>query len=740
MSHVAKESEFVVSTDTPTPTHFARAVEQVRKGQDAITRARELVIALNKTERLALLHGDTPFWPGRAGIMERGYNHIPYVMGSNARLGIPGVRFIDGPRGVVVGKATAFPVSMARGASWDIGLEEEIGHAIGRELRASGGNLFGGVCINLPRHPAWGRTQETYSDQSLLLGEMGAALVRGVRQNAMACVKHFALNSMENARFDVDVRCEQEAMHEDYLPHFRRALSAGAEAVMCAYNRVNGDWASDSHELLTEVLRHQWGFEGFVLSDFIWAIRDAARSLEAGLDLEAPFAQLRAEHLPGALEQGTATWASVEKSAVRLVAAQLRHYAQRDQAEPDMSVVTCPEHVALARRAATRSMVLLRNQAVAGAPVLPLNEERLQSVAVLGRLANLPNLGDQGSSNVHTPSVVTPLDGICAALPQANVIHHDGANPTDAAVIAAQADAAIVVVGYTAAEEGEWVNGRVYARDDLMRLYPEPKNDADRAVLTTMLERVRAAQGRPEMGGDRRDLRLLAEDVALIRAVCAANPRTVVVVVTAGAVILSDWHKTVPALVVGWYAGMEGGHALADLLLGRENFSGRLPYAIAGTEEDLPFFDIDAHEITYDRWYGQRKIAHDRKSATYPLGFGLSYTKFDLTDLSVTHQDANTLEVSVTVKNSGSKAGRANIQIYGTRQDGERAGERELLGFGLCKIEPGQTNTMSITADLQHLARWDTSRKKLCIPGGGVLIEAAQYWGDAKCIARSITI
>src|SRR5665648_856085 len=195
-------------------------------------------------------------------------------MGAVARLGIPGLQFVDGPRGGVVGRSTAFPVSMARGATWDVDLEERVGRAIGAELRAQGGNFFGGVCINLPRHPAWGRVQETYGEDPVLLGGMGAALVRGTTPHAMACVKHYALNSMENARFSVDVNIDEATLHEYFLPHFRQAVDAGAAAVMSAYNSVDGEWAGQNPMLLTTVLRDDWGFTGTVITDFIWGMRD----------------------------------------------------------------------------------------------------------------------------------------------------------------------------------------------------------------------------------------------------------------------------------------------------------------------------------------------------------------------------------------------------------------------------------------------------------------------------------
>ena len=721
-AHQSALKQFSVSS-------FEEAVLAVQSGQPPEERAASLYEQLAPEERLALLHGDIPFWKGRSGIMEFGYNHIPYVMGSNKRLGIPGISFIDGPRGVVVGEATAFPVSMARGASWDVGLEEEIGQAIGLEVRASGGNFFGGVCINLPRHPAWGRIQETYSDQSVLIGEMGAALVRGVKPNAMPCIKHYALNSMENARFDVDVLCDQQTMQENYLPHFRKAMNAGAASVMCAYNKINGYWASANANLLTEILRDQWGFDGFVISDFVWAIRDAAESLDAGMDLEAPFAQLRADRLPAELESGKVGWDKIKTSALRLIATQLRHYAQRPQSEPEPSIVAGQKHRALARKAAEKSMVLLRNEDVDGQPVLPLDEKGLKSIAVLGRLSDLENTGDKGSSNVHASHVVTPLEGIKAALPEASILHADGSDLAAAERLASEADVAVVVVGYTAAEEGEWVNGRIYARDDLMKLYPAPKTDEERSVLATMLERLEAAKGKPEIGGDRKKLGLLPEAVELIRKVCAANPRYIVVVQTAGAVMITDWYDEVPALVLGWYAGMEGGHALADLLLGRKNFAGRLPYAMAASEDDLPYFDAAATQIVYDRWYGQRKLARDGKEALFPLGFGLSYTEFSINSVHVVEKTQDGLRLSVDVANIGERAGQINVQIYGAFSQGPRAGERELLGFALADLKPGERSEISIQSSLQPLSRWDQEGLQFVPPAGEIVIEASRYWG-----------
>ncbi len=248
---------------------FAAAVAAVRAGRTPDEAADDLLRELTPDERLALLDGDLPFWEGMADMLGNGYNRTPIPMGRIDRLGVPGLLFSDGPRGVVMGQSTAFPVSMARGATWDVDLEERVGTAIGRELRAQGANLFGGVCINLPRNPAWGRAQETYGEDPLLLGEFGAALTRGVQVNAMAVAKHYALNSMENARFSVDVTADDATLHEVYLAHFRRVVEEGVAGIMTSYNSVNGEWAGQNEQLMEGILRGEWGFTGVTVSDFI---------------------------------------------------------------------------------------------------------------------------------------------------------------------------------------------------------------------------------------------------------------------------------------------------------------------------------------------------------------------------------------------------------------------------------------------------------------------------------------
>lgn len=722
----------------PNATAFPTAVAAVRAGGSPDAVAAELLDLLTAEERLDLLDGDVPFFQGTVELLSEGYNRTPIPMGRVERLGIPGLLFSDGPRGVVMGGSTAFPVSMARGATWDVELEERIGVAIGLEVRAQGGNCFGGVCINLPRHPAWGRAQETYSEDPLILGEFGAALTRGVQRNAMAVAKHYALNSMENARFKVDVTADDATLHEVYLAHFRRVVDEGVAGVMTSYNSVNGQWAGQNEPLMEGVLRGRWGFAGFTMSDFVFGLRDAALSLRAGLDVEAPYRQQRGRHLPADLEEGRVSWSEVDRAARRILRTQLLHYTTRADDEPPADVVFGAGHRALAREAAARSMVLLKNDPVGDVPLLPLRREALASLAVIGRLADLPNTGDHGSSDVHPPEVVTPLRGLTEALPRTRLTHVPDDDPAAAAAAAAQADAAVVVVGYSADDEGEYLGSDVYSDPAVLALIP-PTDEVPAEQLPAAPVEPGAPEGHlmagagESPGGDRASLRLRPADVEIVRAVAAANPRTVVAIVTAGAVITEEWRDTVPAVLIAWYSGCEGGHALADVLLGDADPSGRLPYSIPSSEDHLPYFDRDAASITYDKWFGQRLLDRDGHTAAFPLGYGLSYTTFALTDLTLGDLHDETFDATVTVTNTGSRAGRHVVQLYGrpTPADDDFP-TRVLLGFTAVELPAGASAQVTIHASTRPLQKWTPEGFVPASPSA--VIEAASHAGDPDAV------
>jgi len=718
-------------------TAYEAALQRVAEGADPRAEAAALVAEMSIDERIHCLDGGSPFWAGLTDMGRGGYHQRPFPGARVERLGIPGFNFSDGPRGAVIGPATAFPVSMARGASFDLELEERIGRAIGRELRATGADLTGAVCVNLLRHPAWGRAQETYGEDPHHVGEMGAALTRGLQERVMATVKHFALNSMENARFSVDVTCAEEHLHEVYLPHFLRIVDEGVACVMSAYNSVNGAYCGENEELLTGILREEWGFEGFVISDWIFGLRDGVRSVTAGLDVEMPYRMIRHAPVVAAVEAGTLPIAAVDARVTATLATMLRFRIGVLDDEP-IETLCCDEHRALSLEAARRSAVLLRNEPVAGAPLLPLDPGELGRVAVLGQFADVRNLGDGGSSDVMAPSVVTPLAGLRAALAHAEVTTAPGDDLAASVAAAARADVAVVVVGFDREDEGEFIGGPG-DNADLGHLMPA----TDDPVLVEVFERYVADHHhdvppelarRPEavrfsIGGDRASLRLRDSDVALVRAVAAANPRTVVVLIAGSAVVTSEWDAEVPAILLAWYNGMEGGHAIADLLLGAANPGGRLPFVVPVDEADLPVFDAAARACTYDGLHGQWYLDERGVRPAHAFGSGLSYTRFDHA-AERAELEGDEVVVRATTFNAGSRDGADVVQVYVTRPEAPGRARRRLGGFARVELAAGTAAEVTVRVPLRSLALRDAGTHSWVLPEGDYRFEVAHDAGD----------
>ncbi len=608
------------------------------------------------------------------------YNTRPYTAGARPELDIEGIRFTDGPRGVVLNHSTCFPVAIARGATWDPALEERVGAAMGAEARAQGANLFAGVCVNLLRHPAWGRAQETYGEDPVHVGELGAAMVRGVQRHVMACVKHFACNSIEDARFRVDVQISERALRELYLPHFRRCVEAGAVAIMSAYNKVNGQWCGHHKHLLTDILKREWGFRGFVLSDFLLGVRDGPEAVLGGLDLEMPLTLRCGAALRRAVERGRVPEDRIDDAIERMVWAQRWIERTREPARPPARVVAGPEHRALAREVATSAMVLLKNEPPRGEtePLLPLDPARLRRVALIGRLARSSNTGDIGSSKVRPPYVVTPRDGLeaAAAAGDFELVHDDGRDLEAARLLARGADAVVIVVGLSHRDEGE-------------------------NLLWT--------------GGDRRTLRLRPRDEQLVRALAAENPRTVVVLIAGSALVTEAWRREVPAMLMAWYPGMEGGHALADLLLGRASPSGKLPCVFPKTPDALPRFDRRARRIRYGALHGQRLHDARGEEPAFALGFGLSYTRFRCGPPTLTEREISTrdpvIELTAELCNIGSRAGTELVQVYVSRVIKNAAPRpRALALFRRVELDAGESRALTLRVPARRLATYDDAR------------------------------
>lgn len=671
---------------------FEEAAQRIREGADRWTEARQLVEAMTLDEKLDCLDGDIDFWPGMAGMREGSYHRQTWPAAQVERLGVPGIHFVDGPRGCVIDAATCFPVSMARGASFDPELEERIGDAIGAEMRAVGANFTGAVCLNLLRHPGWGRAQETYGEDPHHVGEMAAAFTRGLQRHLLACMKHFACNSMENARFKVDVRADERALHEVYLPHFRRVAEEGVASTMSAYNSLNGEWCGDSRSLLTEILRDEWQWDGFVITDFIFGLRDPVASVKAGCDIEMPFRQQRVQSLATALDDGRLASDEVDACVARVVATLLR-FAERLSREPDRTLLACTRHRRLSHDAAIAGSVLLRNE-----NALPLDRARLQSIAVLGRLADIRNLGDGGSSEVLPPEVTTPLAGLRAALPDTEVVFS-----ADDASIAQGADATLVVVGSTKHDEGEFL-GTVFG-DELAALFPprpdRPSPQRPRKVQPSE-EKDDGATARFAPGGDRRSLRLSETDEALIAAAAQHADGPVIVVMMGGSAFVVPWLTSVGAALHVFYSGMEGGHALADVLLGDAEPGGRLPFAVPHDERDLVPFDPDATTERYDLLHGQWYLDAEGVAAHLPFGHGLGYTSWVVESLEVDAEAS--ARARVAVKNTGHREGSTVVFAFaGLPSSRFERPARRLLGFARARATAGSTQIVELPLDWRQL-------------------------------------
>jgi beta-glucosidase len=415
----------------------------------------------------------------------------------------------------------------------------------------------------------------------------------------------------------------------------------------------------------------------------------------------------------------------------------------------ESSVLVCDAHRELAREAAQKSMVLLQNHSIDGAAVLPLDAASLRSVAVVGRLSDMRNLGDGGSSDVMAPQVVTPLAGLRGALPNVDIVHADGSDVSYAARLAQDADVAVVVVGYTKEDEGEFI-GTFEDSQDLAKLFPKnPQPELETAYAAYIAEvdhelpdvmREKSRDVTFAVGGDRTTLRLRDDDVALIRAVAERQERTIVVIVAGSAVVMEEWRHDVPAILMGWYSGMEGGHALADVLLGVVNPSGRLPFVVPTTEAHLPYFDATAREITYDYWHGQWKLDRDGNAAAFPFGFGLSYTTFSLHDARV-KREGDDIVVQAKVSNTGRCAGAAVVQVYASLPGGvvERA-RRKLAGFTRRVVTAGETVDVTIQVPLRTLAVRDVQTHDWWLEPGEWVFEVAQFSGDPESVAARVTL
>ena len=654
-------------------------------------------------EKIAMLHGTgmkdlSPISP----LAVHANGGAGYVVGV-ARLGIPDIQMSDAAYGVrnsgENGRySTALPSDLAGAATWDVELAEEYGALIGRELRAQGFNMTLGGGVNLTREPRNGRTFEYMGEDPILAGTMVGHRIKGEQgQHVIGDIKHYALNDQESGRNAVNVNVDERAMRETDLLAFEIGLrESNAAAVMCSYNRVNGDYACENKHLLTDVLKKDWNFAGFVVSDW-QATHSTAKASAAGLDHEEPGEIFYGPAMKKAVQSGQVSMAELDDHVRRILRSMFASGVVDDP--PQKSVVDVVGGFEVAQRVAEQSIVLLKNEDAQ----LPLNASALRSVAVIGAHSDVGMISGGGSAQVDPPGgnailppgkgqtrwlepmwfPTSPLKAIHAKLPRASVQYDPGTDPSSAAALAKTADVAIVFA------------------------YQWESEDMDLDSLAL-----------PEHQDE------------LIAKVAAANPHTVVVVETGGAVTM-PWVRQVSAIVEAWYAGSKGADAVANVLFGEVNPSAKLPITFPVSDADLPHpvivkppvasttqkGDPDAwkkiaaglppFQISYDeglkvgyKWYDAEK-----KPVLFPFGYGLSYTTYSYSNLKV--EPGKKIRVSFTLQNTGARDGAEAAEVYASLPAAADEPPKRLVGWSKVKVKAGESREVVVEIDRQYLSVYD---------------------------------
>jgi beta-glucosidase len=641
------------------------------------------------------------------------------------RLGIPAIRMADGPMGVrswagssaitsaanarVKVLATSFPSGVCMAATWDPELVQREGQAIGQEVKALGRDMILGPTVNINRVPLWGRNFEGYGEDPYLAGRMGVAYIRGVQsEGVIPSVKHFAANNEEFERHRIDAHISARALHEIYLPAFKAAVEeADVWTVMSAYNKINGVHAAENTPLLHDILQKEFGFKGFVISDW-GSTYSTAPTVNAGMDLEMPGGPPMVAWMANPHTQASGNgdgWLTVDKVLAEVKAGRIAQATVDDNVGRILRViflsgifdhphtaggpVDTPAQNAIAIQGATEGIVLLKNEG----SLLPLDAAKIHSIAVIGPNAAEARTGGGGSSLVRPAHAIAPLDGI-----------------RDRAGHSMQ-----VTFEQGVSMEGENADlDTPEARAKMLKAAAEAAAKTDVAVVV-----VGRYRGLEAESFDVRTMDLPAGQDELIEAVEKANPRTIVVLNTGDPVTMSRWLSTTPALLDMWYGGQEGGHALASILFGDANPSGKLPVSFPKKWEDSPAFGhypgenlvVDYAEGIY---VGYRYFDTKNVEPQFPFGYGLSYTSFAYSGLKIAPARTagdGPIEVSLTVKNTGSRAGAEVVQLY--VHDGHSKIDRpvrELKGFSRIELNPGESKTVTLKLNRAALTYWSPAK------------------------------
>jgi len=603
------------------------------------------------------------------------------------RLGIPELIVSDGPHGVrkvpdvnsmaiASLPSTCFPTASCLASTWNRDLIYEMGEALAEECIAMNVDVLLGPGVNMKRSPLGGRNFEYFSEDPYLAGEMAASMINGVQSKGVGtALKHFAANNQEFQRFSINAVIDERTLREIYLAGFEKAVKqAKPWTVMCSYNKVNGTFASQNSYLLTDILKKEWGFEGFIMSDW-GAVRDRIAALKAGLDWEMPGPQeRRVKAVVEAVRNGVLDEAVLDESVRRIL-----NITFRAKKTPKTGTYNADAHHELAHKIANEGMVLLKNDGL-----LPLKNH--EHIAIIGQSAENAHFQGGGSSHINPTKVAVPFNEIKKQADDAELIYAPGYPMDDtfqqglideAASIARAADVAVLFIALPSYKESE--------------------------------------------GYDRADMDLTEQQIALIKAVSKVQPKTVVVINNGAPVVMSEWIDGVAAVIEGWMMGQAGGIAIADILFGKVNPSGKLAETFPMRLEDTPAYinwpgETGAVHYGEGLFIGYRYYDTKKVPVLFPFGYGLSYTTFEYSHPKVsasTFKDVEVVTVSVDVTNTGRLAGAEIVQVYvHDRECSLVRPEKELKGFAKVFLEPGETKPVSIKLDFRAFAFYNVEYKQ----------------------------
>ncbi|MCF1422864.1 beta-glucosidase family protein [Mangrovimonas futianensis] len=676
-----------------------------------------LVSAMTLEEKAGMLHGSTMF-----------------ATAAVERLGIPELTMADGPLGVREeisldswapagwdnDFATYYPAAGGVAATWNTDLAYVFGNSVGEETIARDKDVLLSPAINIIRTPLGGRTYEYFTEDPFLNKKLTVPFIVGLQENDVAaCVKHFAANNQETHRDFVDVQIDERTLREIYLPAFKAAVEeAHAYSFMGAYNKFRGDYLCENDYMLNQVLRNEWGFEGIVISDWA-AVHDTKKALESGTDIEMgtpkPFNEFYfADALIQAVKDGKIDEKQVDKSVKRILRMMYTLKSVDDKGRAKGSIST-EAHFQDAYAIAAESVVLLKNEN----NLLPLKTEGVKSIAVIGNNAKKKNALGGFGAGVKTKREVTPLEGLQNRL------------PSD------------ITINYAEGYLERYSNNEKAKLGDITLNGPVTINELDPKMLEEALEAAKNSDMAIVFAGSNRDYETEASDRAtlalpfgqeeLIEKVLAVNPNTIVVFIAGAPFDIKKVADQSKAVIWSWFNGSEGGNALADVILGTVNPSGKLPWTMPLRLEDSPAHATNSfpgdQTVSYDegilvgyRWFDTKNV-----EPLYPFGYGLSYTNFSLSNLKTDKSDYglnDTITVEVSVENTGVVSGKEVVQVYVSKPESkvERAAQ-ELKGFSKVEVDAGSTKNTTVEIPVKELAFYNVDTKSWEVEKGAYTIQ-----------------